>query len=127
MKINWKLIIKLTVIGAILFTYLSTFFHQEELAVTTMGEFTEEEATRMNLDTQTYKGWPKAMYWWGFGLPKVDSPFELIGYIPAYIFWFVFVWLSIAPNLLFWGAVSFVLSLICSIIYKLLPKKQLGK
>jgi len=127
MKINWKLLVELTVIGSILFTFLSTFFHEEELAVTTMGEFSKEEAARMNLDTQTYKGWPEVMYWWGFGLPKVDSPFELIGYIPAYIFWFVLVGLSFLPNLLFWGLASFVLGLLCLLSYKLLPKKLLEK
>lgn len=101
---------RLTLVGAILFTYLSTFFYQEELAITKIGDYTKEEAAYYGYETEIYKGWPNVIYWGGFGIPSdVRSLLDFIGYIPAYILYFAVVLMSIIPDLLFWGFVSFIL------------------
>lgn len=111
-----------SLIGAILFTYASTFFYQKELALTTAGEFTKDEAVRMNLTTSIYRGWPSIIFWGGLELPKVSSVGELVGYIPAYLFYFVMIGLYLVPNLLFWGLVSFVLVIIYYSLLRFLGK-----
>jgi len=73
MKFNWWQILVISIIGAIVFTYISTFFYREEIALTTAGQFTKEEALRMNLKTDTYYGWPSTIFWGGLGIPKVNS------------------------------------------------------
>jgi len=119
MKINWKLVIKLTVIGAIVFTYLSTFFCQKEMAFTMMGDYIKEEAVRMGLETQIYKGWPSLMPWQRFEIEKLDNPTFFILYLWAYLFLIIIFSL---PNLLFWGLASFVLMIIYYSALRLLKR-----
>jgi len=89
-------------VGAIIFTYLSTFIYHEELAVSTMGTFSKQEAESINLETQIYKGWPQTMLWF-IGIPKVNSTNELLGLMPALTFLAFWTGLTLIPNLLFWG------------------------
>lgn len=113
----------LAVLAAIVATIASTFFYCEQRAVTTMGDFSAQEAAKMGLSTQSYCGWPSIMFIWNPGFARYDGMIDLGATLFANLFSIALFIITLIPNIAFWGSIFFALIVFVRFIASVLKFK----